>query len=153
MEVVSDGGSSDGNDSSSENEQPEVESETGVTEEGTEPELVDCPDGSQAATTEKCPTAPATTELVDCSDGSQAARYFQAACPAVPGVPTLTPSKTFFCSENPTSPECNITPPTSTTTELSSTHKSRWNLSSRISYRRVWWKDRIECSQWFKVHC
>jgi hypothetical protein len=86
------GSSSDGNDGSSETEQPEVESETGVTKEGTEPELVDCPDGSQAATL--------------------------AECPAVPAVPTLAPYKTLFCRENPTSPECNITPTTSTTTEI-----------------------------------
>jgi hypothetical protein len=110
------GSSSDGNDGSSETEQPEVESETGVTKEGTEPELVDCPDGSQAAMTEICPTAPATTDLVDCPDGSQAATL--AECPAVPAVPTLAPYKTLFCRENPTSPECNITPTTSTTTEI-----------------------------------
>ena len=33
-------------------------------------ELVNCPDGSQAATTEECPTAAAPTELVNCPDGS-----------------------------------------------------------------------------------
>ncbi len=89
----SDGGSSsDGNDGSSEAEQPEVESETGVIEEGTEPELLDCPDGSQAATL--------------------------AECPAVPAVPTLAPYTTLFCREDPTSPECNKTLTTTTTTEL-----------------------------------
>ena len=112
----SDGGSSDGDDGSSENEQKDVESEHGVTEEETESELVNCPDGSQAATTEECPTAPATTELVNCPDGSQAATL--AECPAVPAVQTLAPDTTLFCRENPTSPECNKTPTTSTTTEL-----------------------------------
>ena len=137
MEVVQDGGSLRWR---SETEQPEVESETGVTEEGTEPELVNCPDGSQAATTEICPTAPATTELVNCPDGSQAATteicptapsttelvncpdgrqaVTLAECPAVPAVPTLAPYTTLFCRENPTSPECNKTPTTSTTTEV-----------------------------------
>jgi hypothetical protein len=112
----SDGGSSEGNDGSSETEQPEVESETEVTEEGTGPELVDCPDGSQAAMTEKCPIVSATTELVDCPDGSQAATLAQ--CSAVSALPTLAPDTTLFCRENPTSLECNSTLTTSSTTEL-----------------------------------
>jgi hypothetical protein len=48
--------------------------------------------------------------------GSQAATL--AECPAVPAVSTLAHDTTLFCRENPTSPECNKTATTSTTTEL-----------------------------------
>ena len=78
-------------------------------------ELVNCPDGSQAAMTEICPTAPSTTELVNCPDGRQAVNL--AECPAVPAIPTLAPYTTPFCRQDPTSPECDKTLTTSTTTE------------------------------------
>jgi hypothetical protein len=102
----SDGGSSDGNDGSSENEQPEIESE-----------LVNCPDGSQAATTEECPAAASPTELVECPDGSQAATLAECPTSTAPAGPTFgftsplnpPPVPIFpgeYCGTDPNSPEC-----------------------------------------------
>jgi hypothetical protein len=55
-----------------------------------EPELVDCPEGGQAAKLEECPTATAA-ELVDCPEGGQAAKLEE--CPVAPAtaVPTNQP--------------------------------------------------------------
>ena len=125
------GSSDDGGGGSSENEQPEVESEPEVTqEEETESELVNCPDGSQAATTEECPTtgagAAAPSELVNCPDGSQAATTEE--CTTGNGTSTAstpqleTPNILFGdyfytdpCQSNPNDPLCK-TPITSSTT-------------------------------------
>ncbi len=64
---------------------------------------------------EICPTAPSTTELVNCPDGRQAYEFTE--CPALPAVPTLAPDTTPICRQDPTSPECDKTLTTSTTTE------------------------------------
>ncbi len=81
--------SSDGDDGSSENEQPEVESEPGVPEEETEPEtepeLVNCPNGSQAATTEECGTGTGT----DYNTITITIRNYQMFCGEIISIPIL----------------------------------------------------------------
>ena len=109
----SDGGSSDGDDGSSENEQSEVESEPGVSEEETEPEtepeLVNCPNGSQAATTEECGTGTGTsiTQSPSPSAGPSAE------------LPNVLWGDYFYtnpCQSNPTDPACKSSTTTGTTT-------------------------------------
>ena len=101
-----DDGSQDGSDSS-ESEQPE-ESEPEVpdeetapeTETETEPQLVDCPDGSQAATLAECPTATPTplpsNQQTTCPDGSTP--DITGNCPAntlTGGIQTAAPIKSL----------------------------------------------------------
>jgi hypothetical protein len=134
-----DGGSGDkggSGDEGSSSEQPEEESEPEVTEEETEPEtveeepitepeptLVNCPGGSQAATSAECPIATATTEVVDCPDGTKAATAEE--CGTGTG---MTPENILWgdyfyldsCKTNPNDPICKTptTTPGATTEEV-----------------------------------
>ncbi|HKR74145.1 MAG TPA: hypothetical protein VJR94_08540, partial [Candidatus Nitrosocosmicus sp.] len=137
------GGSSDGSDVPSENEQSQEESDSEVPEEETVPEtesvLVNCSDGSQTATTEKCPTTTGTatfpTENILWGDHI----YVDPVCQTNPTAPackstmttgTNTPgappsgsapsdsgsAKSDICTSSPEAPFCKSTTTAGTTT-------------------------------------
>ena len=74
-------------------------------------------------------------------------------CPAVPTVPTLAPSKTLLCSENPTSPRYNMTPTTSTTTEFVVPINPDGTCPAGSHIAGYGGRAGSNAPSWFTVHC